>query len=217
MPIVSFARITALVAGLAVALLSGAPLATADSNPCNPCGAKMANPCNPCGAKGMNPCNPCGGGAKIDPAKFKRPAGLQMGGNRTRLIADGKQLWSDTSLSTNGAACATCHANNAQFLPSFAKPYPHQVAMVKAMSGVAKVDAAEMVQFCMLQPMQAKPLPWNSPKLAALAAYVENLQTGFKPNPCAMKSANPCNPCGAKNPCNPCGTKAKNPCNPCSR
>jgi hypothetical protein len=58
-----------------------------------------------------------------------------------------------------------------------------------------------MVQFCMLQPMQADPLPWNSPALAALAAYVEHLQPGFEPSPSGGKSANPCNPCGATNPC----------------
>ena len=232
MPILSFARATALVAGLSVALLAGGPAAAAEPNPCNPCGAKKANPCNPCGAKrmnpcnpcggkkanpcnpcggkkanpcnpcgGKNPCNPCGGGARIDPAKFMRPAGLRMGGNRARLVAQGEKLWSDTSLSANGGACATCHVNYGAFLPTFAKPYPHEVSMVKAMSSVAEVDAAEMVQFCMLQPMQADPLPWNSSKLAALAAYVEHLQAGFKPNPCSMKSANPCNPCGGKNPC----------------
>jgi hypothetical protein len=53
-----------------------------------------------------------------------------------------------------------------------------------------------MVQFCMLQPMQAEPLPWNSPKLAALTHYVEHVQQGHTANPCAMK-----NPCAAKNPC----------------
>ena len=217
MPILSFVRATVLVTGLAVALLAGGPAAAAEPNPCNPCAAKKANPCNPCGAKGMNPCNPCATGARIDPAKFTRPTGLRMGGDRARLVAEGEKLWSDNSLSTNGAACATCHVNYAAFLPTFAKPYPHEVSMVRTRSGVSEVDAAEMVQFCMLQPMQAEPLPWNSSKLAALAAYVEHLQPGFNPNPCGMKSANPCgsnqaNPCGAKNPCNPCGAK-----NPCSR
>jgi hypothetical protein len=229
MPILSFARATALFSGLAIVLLAGGPAAAAEPNPCNPCAAKKANPCNPCGtkrmnpcnpcapkqtnpcgaknpcnpcgAKGMNPCNPCGAGARIDPARFTRPAGLHMGGDRARLVAEGEKLWTDNSLSTNGAACATCHANYAAFLPTFAKPYPHEVSMVKARSGVGQVDAAEMVQFCMLQPMQADPLPWTSSKLAALAAYVEQLQGGFKPSPGAMKVANPCNPCGAKNPC----------------
>lgn len=188
-------------------------------NPCNPCGAKGANPCgarnpcNPCGSKGTNPCNPCGASGRVDPAKFTRTVGLRMGGDRSRLVAEGEELWNDTGLSTNGAACATCHASYGQFLPTFAEPYPHEVKMVKSLSGVEEVGAAEMVQFCMLQPMEAEPLPWSSHGLAALTAYVEHLQSGFEPNPCAMKSANPCNPC------NPCGAKVTNPCgaNPCSR
>lgn len=230
MSIPSPTRIAALVAGLALALAAAAPVAVAESNPCNPCAAKRmnpcnpcgakkmnpcnpcaakkANPCNPCGAQGMNPCNPCGASGRVDPDKFQKPAGLQMGGDRSRLVDRGEKLWNDNSLSTNGAACSTCHANYAAFLPTFGKPYPHEVAMVKNLSGVEEVDAAEMVQFCMLQPMQAEPLPWSSSDLAALTAYVEHLQEGFEPNPCAMKSANPCNPCGARNPCsgmNPCG------------
>ncbi len=158
----------------------------------------------------MNPCNPCGAGARIDPAKFTRPAGLRMGGDRARLLALGEKLWSDNSLSTNGAACATCHANYAAFLPTYAKPYPHEVSMVKAMSSVAEIDAAEMVQFCMLQPMQADPLPWDSRELAALTAYVEHLQADFEPGKGDATAANPGNPCGGRgNPCSP-----KNPCNP---
>jgi len=195
----------------------------AGKNPCNPCGAAM-NPCNPCG---MNPCNPCGG-AMVEPSKFAKPAGMSMGGgDRAALVAEGEELWKDTSLSTNGAACATCHVGGAQFQKSFAKPYPHQVAMVKQMSGVDEVDAAEMVQFCMLQPMQADALPWGSRELAALSAYVEHVQQDYMGNPCALQGSaganpcnpcamgNPCNPCAMKNPCNPCGA-AMNPCNPCA-
>lgn len=213
----------------------------AEKNPCNPCGAESnpcsgKNPCNPCGANPCNPCsgknpcnpcgagaNPCGGEASVDPAKFTMPEGMTLGGgDRAELVAEGEALWKDTSLSTNGAACATCHAGGAQFQASFATPYPHEVAMVRQMSGVGEIQAAEMVQFCMLQPMQAEPLSWSSRELVALTAYVEHVQRDYAANPCAAKGAagaNPCNPCAGKmnpctmnNPCNPCGSKA----NPCS-
>lgn len=212
MPSSLLARSAALVVALALALLAGAPAGAEAANPCNPCGAKpAANPCgdnpaaaNPCSG---NPCgaNPCGGTGGVDPGRFQRPEGVEVEGDGD-LVARGESLWNDTSLSTNGAACATCHAGYAQFLASFAKPYPHEVEMVKAQSGVAEIEAAEMVQFCMLQPMQAEPLAWSSRDLAALTAYVEHLQEDFAPNPCGTTSANPCNPCGA-NPCggNPCG------------
>jgi hypothetical protein len=90
---------------------------------------------------------------------------------------------------------------------SFAEPYPHTVAMAKERAGLEKVNAAEMVQLCMVIPMQAQPLDWNSVELAALSEYVTSIQSGFQ-------AMNPCNPCAGQNPCNPCA--GTNPCNPCN-
>jgi cytochrome c len=151
---------------------------------------------------------------------IKRPANYKpYRGKSAELIATGKALFSDTKLSTNGLSCNTCHQNYGAYQPTFAKPYPHAVAMATEM-GFKQVQADEMVQLCMVRPMAAKPLAWNSKELAALTAYVVDIQKGFKPT---AASANPCaakNPCGAKNPCAakaPCG--ARNPCaakNPCA-
>ncbi len=197
------------------------PCAAKTINPCaaktlNPCAAKTLNPCaakgtgaahasNPCGAK--NPCNPCGG-ARVDPAKVTQGRRVL---SRDADLALGEKLWNDRGLASNGLACSTCHINKyMQMQPGFAKPYPHRVAMPHQQAGLDKVNAAEMVQFCMLAPMAAEPLDWDSRELASLAAYVESIRPGYKPvagggaNPC-----NPCNPCAMKNPCNPC--------NPCSR
>lgn len=70
------------------------------------------------------------------------------------------------------------------------------VAMARDQAGLKRIRADEMVQFCMVVPMAAKPLPWNSKELAALTAYTLELQKAFKPaNPCAMK-----NPCVPKDP-----------------
>ncbi len=137
----------------------------------------------------------------------------------------GAKLWNDKSLSGAGTtSCATCHQGGTVMMnPTFEKPYPHPVQMASDRFGIEEVTAAEMVQMCMVVPMNAKPLKWNSVELAALAAHIENLQASYEPgamNPCA---ANPCaaNPCGAgaMNPCaaNPCGAGANNPCasNPC--
>ncbi len=177
-------------------------------NPCNPCGAK--NPCNPCGAK--NPCNPCGGG-KVSSSLFVQPKGIALSeGNSSQLVTQGKQLWNDPGLGKSGLACATCHVNNYMAMnKTFAKSYPHRVEMAYLRAGVKSVNAAEMVNFCMVVPMKGDPLPWGSQELAALTAYVESIQPGYKP--VKSSGANPCNPCGGKNPCNPCG--GKNPCNPC--
>lgn len=190
-------------------------------SPCNPCAVKKArSPCSPCGAsKACSPCSPCGA-AKVSAKDFMRPKGTRLAsGNKAKLIADGKRLWNDTSLSTNGLSCNSCHVNNAAINATFAEPYPHRVAMPSQMAGVGKISADEMAQFCLLVPMASKTLPWDSRELAALAAYTVSLQKTFKPNPCAAANpCNPCNPCAVKkacNPCNPCAIK-KSPCNPCN-
>lgn len=107
-----------------------------------------------------------------------RPAGYKP------LAGDpvfGEKLFNDTKLSTNGMSCASCHANHGSYSNSFAKPYPHTVAMARDQLGRKKVYLDEMIQACMLMPMAAKPLPWDSHELAALVAYVEQQQKTFKP------------------------------------
>ncbi len=166
--------------------------------------------------------NPCAAATEIDAARVTQgDRALNPGGlDDAALIARGGELWNDNSLSTNGSACSTCHIGNyALMKATFAEPYPHPVAMAKDRAGLDQVNAAEMVQLCMIVPMATEPLAWDSQELAALAAYVEHIRPGFDPaaaaagiNPCNPCGGNPCNPC-AGNPCNPC---AGNPCNPCA-
>nr|WP_022950551.1 hypothetical protein [Leucothrix mucor] len=54
--------------------------------------------------------------------------------------------------------------------------------MVQAQIGVETlVDVEQIVQFCMMSPMQAKPLAWESKELAALSAFVVDFQKGYTP------------------------------------
>jgi hypothetical protein len=185
-----------------------------------------ANPCaaNPCAA------NPCAATQELPIDRITQGDRdvNDHGMSEADLVARGKELWADASLSGAGAtSCGTCHSGEGYGMMNagFAAPYPHPVAMAKDRAGFEQVTAAEMVQLCMVIPMGAEPLDWDSEELAALSAYVLELQKGFDPasaggmNPCATNpcAANPCaaNPCAA-NPCapNPC---AANPCsaNPC--
>lgn len=180
--------------------MQGTIIVAAACNPCNPCAA--GNPCNPC--------NPCAAG-DVDPEDVVRPEGTEpYSGDREELVSMGEDLWADTGLSTNGLSCQTCHQGNQNFKATFSEPYPHKVAMATERAGLGEITAEQMVQLCMVVPMQGEPLPWDSKELAALAAYTTEVQKGY--NPCA--AANPCNPCAADNPCNPCA--ACNPCNPCA-
>jgi cytochrome c peroxidase len=112
-------------------------------------------------------------------AQITRPAGYKPIAGDAKL---GEKLFNDTQLSTNGMACATCHANHGAFQASFAKPYPHTVQMAQEQLGRKSVHLDEMIQACMVMPMAAKPLPWDSKALAALVAYVQIQQKSFKPS-----------------------------------
>lgn len=187
----------------------------------NPCSAK--NPCakNPCGKNPCmeNPCakNPCGGNPCAMKPKPVRKVHIRDSAN---LMEMGEKLWNNTKLGTSGMACGHCHADGAGLKTG---PFPKYITMA---DDILTLD--QMINFCMINPMKGKPLPWNSEKMTALAAYARTSARGGEViNPCSMKHPcgmkNPCakkNPCGKKNPCskkNPC---AKNPCgtkNPCGK
>ncbi len=171
-----------LVLSIALTLMvSGGAFASGGENPCgaNPC---ATNPCsmkNPCAA---NPCamNPCAAKQSGEANILIRKWPLK---NYKKVVARGARLWNDTSLGTAGVSCASCHPNGA-LLNS--KPYPKHVKMTEDI-----VTLDQMINFCMMNPMKAKPLAWNSQKLTALAAYVMKQSRAKGMNPCSMK-----NPCG---------------------
>ena len=196
---------------IALLILWGATACSEDHTTKTEAATTMTNPCapvqNPCAAK--NPCamkNPCSTTttSQIDPHLITRPANTELfsGAERSTLVAEGKKLFADSSLSSNGSSCNSCHATDNLFGASFATPYPHPVTMAKEKAGLERaLRADEFIQFCMIVPMAAEPLPWNSRELAALTAYVVDVrQKDFgksgEGNPCAMK-----NPCAVKNPC----------------
>jgi cytochrome c len=191
----------------------------------NPCGMKKMS--NPCGMK-----NPCAG-SSLKASDITRPNKSKTyrvtSRKHDKIAKEGKALWNDPSLSSNGLSCQSCHMQGANFNKSYSNSYPHRVEMVSSQAGISSgITAEQMVQFCMVVPMAAKPLDWDSRELAALTMYVEeSSQPAFamlsRSNPCGTKMArNPCNPCGMTKVNNPCGMKhnpcgMKNPCNPCAK
>ncbi|MGO4999195.1 c-type cytochrome [Oceanisphaera sp. W20_SRM_FM3] len=200
----------------------------------NPCAIKSPCSANPCAAKPAT-VNPCAAKAVQRPAKYQ-----PYQGDNAELVTLGKALFNDTSLSSNGLACSSCHQGQMMYQASFALPYPHPVAMAQDQFGLSQVHLDEMIQICMVYPMATQPLAWDSKELAALVAYVQTEQTSYSPsganpcaakNPCAMKhpcamkspcKTNPCamkNPCAVKSPCsikNPCAIKSPCKANPCA-
>lgn len=102
----------------------------------------------------------------------RRPEGYTpYQGDVVELRAMGKELFNDTSLSSNGLSCASCHANGMVYLDTFKNQYPHFVAMGKRDFGMDMVHLDEMIQICMVAPMAAEPLKWGSQELAALTEF----------------------------------------------
>jgi hypothetical protein len=126
-----------------------------------------------------------------DTEAVSRPAGYEpayseTGENPTELLARGEVLYYDTSLSTNGLSCATCHGSDGQdmgYNPTFEEAFPHRVAMAENQFGMSEVHADEMVQICMVAPMQASPLDWGGEALPSLSAYMVEVQRRYTGQP----------------------------------
>jgi hypothetical protein len=101
-------------------------------------------------------------------------------GNVANLAAQGEKLFNDTTLSSNGLSCATCHADGAGYSASFKNDYPHSVAMAQRDFDKDEVYLDEMVQICMVAPMASEPLDWDGQQLAALTEFMRQEQEAFK-------------------------------------
>ncbi len=164
------------------------PLAHAEwgKNVSNPCGKKEAlkNPCNPCAEKAKNVCNPC------------NPCSKKKAKDYSKLVSTGEKLWSDNELGKSGLSCMSCHAGHESLNLDKVGPFPHYVGMPDRM-----VTLDQMINYCMMNPMETDPLPWDSIKMTAMAVYYQEYIKSYS---------------GTKNVCNPCSKKMKNPCNPCN-
>ena len=193
------------------------------ANPCNPCGGGMSNPCgggmmNPCGGGMMNPCgggmsNPCGGKRMSNPCGGRANAcnpcnpcaskpvvplrSLQQPCVNS-LVKQGKKTWNNEKLGKSGFSCMTCHDDH-ELLSN--KPWPHYIEMAK---DVFTLD--QMINFCMLNPMDGKKIDPNSLQMTSMGAFYNEYMKTWKPTVPKKGKGNPCNPCGgSRNPCNPCG------------
>lgn len=80
-----------------------------------------------------------------------------------QFVAKGDALWHDSSLGTNGLACGNCH-------PDGSASNPH--TFPKFQSNLGKVGTLrEMINWCILVPLQGKMLPLDSDEMVAMEAY----------------------------------------------
>ena len=80
------------------------------------------------------------------------------------VVQKGRQLWTSPELGTNGVACAQCHPNAANTHPETYPKFQKQLGRVAALR--------EMINWCIQQPLEGKPLELDDPRLVAMEAYV---------------------------------------------
>ena len=80
------------------------------------------------------------------------------------VVQKGRELWTSPALCTNNVACAQCHPNGANTHPETYPKFQQQLGRVIALR--------EMINWCIQQPLEGKPLALDSPDMVALEAYV---------------------------------------------
>lgn len=99
---------------------------------------------------------------------------------KSAVINQGRQLFNDSKLSTNGRSCGSCHNEPDSFGPRFRSPYPHAAMNSEVRFGVERMNLDEVIQVCMQGPMRNIPLEWGSPEQKALTTYLLKVQATGK-------------------------------------
>ncbi|HEY6641087.1 hypothetical protein [Povalibacter sp.] len=91
------------------------------------------------------------------------------------VVKQGRALWTDGGLGTNGVACAQCHPNAANTHPETYPKFQKQLGKV--------ANLWEMVNWCLRNPLQGQPLAADDPKMTAILSYVAWERRGVKLEP----------------------------------
>jgi cytochrome c len=92
-----------------------------------------------------------------------------------QVVADGRALWVNGQLGSNGLACAQCHPNAANTHPETYPKFQKQLGKV--------AQLYEMVNWCLRNPLEGKPLNPDDPKMTALLSYIAFERRGVKLSP----------------------------------
>jgi thiosulfate dehydrogenase len=92
-----------------------------------------------------------------------------------RTAETGRALWVDPKLGTNSVTCGQCHPNAANTHPETYPKFQKQLGRV--------VLLWEMIDWCLQNPLEGKPLAPDDPKLVALQAYIMQERRGVPLEP----------------------------------
>jgi cytochrome c len=80
------------------------------------------------------------------------------------VVKQGRELWVSAELGTNGVACAQCHPNAANTHPETYPKFQQQLGRVATLR--------EMINWCLQQPLEGKPMALDDARMVAMEAYV---------------------------------------------
>ena len=80
------------------------------------------------------------------------------------VVEKGREWWVSPDLGTNGVACAQCHPNAANTHPETYPKFQKQLGRVIALR--------DMINWCLLNPLEGEPLELDDPVMVAIEAYV---------------------------------------------
>lgn len=87
-------------------------------------------------------------------------------------VKQGRELFTDSKLGTNGVACAQCHPNAANTHPETYPKFQKQLGRV--------VPMWEMINWCIRNPLEGKDLAADDPRMIALQSYITWERRGVK-------------------------------------
>jgi thiosulfate dehydrogenase len=91
------------------------------------------------------------------------------------VVEKGRELLVSPELGTNGVACAQCHPNAANTHPETYPKFQQQLGRVVALR--------DMINWCILNPLEGAPLDLEDPGLVAMEAYVSWERRGVEMAP----------------------------------
>jgi cytochrome c553 len=87
-----------------------------------------------------------------------------------KTVKEGDRLFHSDELGTNGVACAMCHPNASNTHP---ETYPKFQTQLKKVALLR-----DMVNWCILNPLEGTELAFNDPKMVALESYILSQRKG---------------------------------------
>ncbi len=91
------------------------------------------------------------------------------------VVGEGRKVFTDPKLGTNGVVCAQCHPNGANTHPETYPKFQKQLGRVAQMW--------EMVNWCIRNPLEGKDLAVDDPRMTAILSYIAFERRGVKMEP----------------------------------